>query len=64
MTPYLFRFAQPIPGAPLPLLRYDVARQLSQVLIDGAWTDAADYNGDVARYTRMTRAKPETTDDE
>ncbi len=64
MTPFLFRFAQLIPDEPLPLLRYDAVRQLSQVFIDGEWIDAADYGGDVAKYSRVTRTKPETTDDQ
>jgi hypothetical protein len=63
-VPFLFRFAQPIPEVPLHPLRYDAARQISQTLIGGRWTDTPDASLELIGATRLTEVKRETTDDE
>jgi hypothetical protein len=63
-VPFLFRFAEPIPEAPLLPVRYDGRRQLSQVLVDGRWVDSPDVSVEVMRATRFTRVARETSDDE
>lgn len=62
-VPFIFRFAEPLPNCDLYPLRYDAARQISQVLIDGIWQDAPGSHGDLAATTRITETRRETTDD-
>ena len=61
--PFLFRFAAPLPSCDVVPLRYDSARQVSQVLIDGVWLDAPGSHGDLGAGTRLTATRHETTDD-
>lgn len=62
--PFIFRYAAPIPHAPLHTLRYDHERQISQVLVEGQWVDAIDVRMPDARSTRITRVALESTDDQ
>ena len=64
MTPFLVRFAQRLPDVPQHPLRYDSARQVSQILVNGAWVDAADAAEQELCSTRVTKMAPETTDDQ
>lgn len=50
--------------APLLLFRYNTAKQQSQVLFDGDWTDITDTRIIEFAATRITEIKRETTDDE
>lgn len=63
-VPLSVRFAQITPPLDEALFRYDDSRQVSQVLVDGIWHDAADCPGESPwRTTRETKMKAETTDD-
>ena len=62
--PFVFGFRQKLPELPSHPLRYDAARQISQVLIDGRWVDGPDASGLLMASTRFTRIERETTDDE
>lgn len=64
IIPFLFHFAQQIPTAPQHPLRYDAARQISQVLVHDIWIDSPDAPGEPPGLTRQTRIQAETTDDE
>ena len=61
--PFVFRFAQPLVDAPRHPLRYDAARQISQVLIDGKWFDTPDASVEPIASTRITKVQSETQDD-
>ena len=61
--PFIMRFAIPIGRAESETLRYDEERQLSQILIDGAWFDASTARMPAAIDTRLTKVHQETTDD-
>jgi hypothetical protein len=61
--PLLFRFAEPLPSCDAVPLRYDPARQISQVLIDGIWLDAPASAVNLDAGTRITATNQETTDD-
>jgi hypothetical protein len=62
MVPFLLRFARPVPSNPRHAFRYDAARQLSQVLVDGVWVDSPDA-GDLLSGTVVTEVRTETTDE-
>jgi hypothetical protein len=62
--PFIMRFATPIGHGGQQTIRYDVHRQLSQVLVGGAWLDAAKVRGPTGIDSRFTRVAQETTDDE
>lgn len=62
MVPFLVRFGQAVPHTAIPQYRYDLTRQLSQVLINDRWVDSPDA-GDVVKGTRVTEVKTETTDE-
>ena len=64
VVPFVFRFAQRLPHVPHRCLRYDPARQISHVLVDGRWIDSPDVPGESMGSTRETRVRAETTDDE
>jgi hypothetical protein len=61
--PFIFRFAEPLQSCDAIPLRYDSARQISQVLIGGIWLDAVASTVSVDANTRITATKQETTDD-
>ena len=64
MLPFTCHFAQPLPNQPAgPPVRYIVERQVSQVLVDGAWIDALDFPAPLQAGTRITRTHQESTDD-
>jgi hypothetical protein len=63
-VPFLYRFAHRMPEVPLRPLRYDAARQISQMLIGGRWIDTPDASLQLIGATRLTEVKRETTDDE
>lgn len=63
-APFLFRFAERLPGVTYRPLRYDASRQVSQVFVDGRWIDTVDASVEAAVSTRETRVQRETTDDE
>ncbi len=58
--PFIFRFAEPLPSCDAIPLRYDTARQISQVLIGGVWLDAAASTLNVDARTRNTETNQET----
>ncbi|MGA2967481.1 MAG: hypothetical protein ABSD64_14830 [Terriglobales bacterium] len=62
--PFLLRFARPVAEEPSLPLRYDAARQITQVLQNGQWIDAPDSPNETAGATRKTAVGGETTDDE
>lgn len=62
--PFIARFATSIEGNDPQCLRYDANRQISQLLVEGVWLDAADIGPTACRSTRITRVQNETTDDE
>jgi hypothetical protein len=62
-TPFLFRFARPLPEISCPPLRYDSRRQISQAFVDGRWIDAPDADVEIMRGTIHTATVHETTDD-
>ena len=62
--PFIFGFGQKLPELPRHPLRYDAARQISQVLIHGRWVDGPDASGELMASTRLTKVERETTDDE
>jgi hypothetical protein len=64
LTPFLFRFAHQLPEVPSFVVRYDSARQLSQVLSDGLWIDSVDAQRERWPETTFTRVRSETSDDE
>ncbi len=60
--PFLLLFAERLPSVAPNVLRYDVARQQSEVLVDGRWVDA--INAPVPDSgTRVTKVGFETSDD-
>lgn len=63
-TPFICRFAEPIPDLPLHFLRYDVERQVAQAFVDGEWFDTPDAPGAPGVSTRFTKVVNETNDDE
>lgn len=62
--PFVYHFAQRLPEMPHHRLRYDTARQVSQVLVDGRWVDSPNASVALTSSTRFTRVPGETTDDE
>nr|WP_315229789.1 hypothetical protein [uncultured Albidiferax sp.] len=62
--PLLMRFAEPLGPTASHRLRYDPARQVAQVEVDGQWIDTPDAEGDVHASTLITRVARETTDDQ
>jgi hypothetical protein len=64
LTPFLLRFAEQIEHAAPQLLRYDEARQIAQVQINGTWVDTPDALEHTIHSTRLTKVQAETTDDE
>jgi hypothetical protein len=62
--PFLMRFSEPIRRMEIPPARYDTARSVVQVLVDGNWVDAPDAVGTVDPSTRITWIENETTDDQ
>ncbi len=63
-VPFVFRFAQQMVETPHQALRYDAARQVSQILVDGHWVDSRHESGGQMASTRITAVRRETTDDE
>lgn len=63
VKPFLTRFSEPLGNSRETALRYDEGRQISQVLVDGAWIDAAQARIPAVQETRMTKVHQETTDD-
>jgi hypothetical protein len=63
MIPLVVRFAQRIPPVSPEILRCDEERQIVQVLANGNWIDRLTAGGQ-GPYTKHTRTKNETTDDE
>ncbi|MFL6605749.1 MAG: hypothetical protein ACJ8R9_31105 [Steroidobacteraceae bacterium] len=64
LMPFSLRFSRRIPLQPPPPLRYDETRQLSQVLVDGAWVDCVEARSVAESMSRETRVRGETRDDE
>ncbi len=64
LEPLVMRFSEPIRRTKAPLARYDTARSVVQVLVDGNWIDAPDAFGTVVGSTRTTKINNETTDDQ
>ena len=64
IRPFIAAFSSPLPPDSGRTFRYDATRQQSQVLVDGAWNDAAAVPGGIGPSTRMTKVAQETTDDE
>jgi hypothetical protein len=62
-TPFLLRFAKPLPEMSYPALRYDAIRQISQAFVDGHWVDALDADVEIMRESTFTRVRPETHDE-
>jgi hypothetical protein len=63
ITPFIARYAQPLPTtSPCPA-RYDSQRQISQVMVSGVWMDAPDAPASAFRNTICTKVRQETTDD-
>jgi hypothetical protein len=62
--PFLMRFAKPIGEPSSSVLRYDTARQITQVLQNGQWVDTPDSSDEITGVTRKTAVQQETTDDE
>jgi len=62
-SPFITRFAEPIPETPEQLFRYDPARQVGQTFHDGQWHDSLDCDLPQGGATRLTEVKHETTDD-
>jgi hypothetical protein len=63
-VPFVFRFAQRMMDIPYHALRYDTARQISEVLVNGRWVDSPDAFAELTASTRVTKVQRETTDDE
>jgi hypothetical protein len=65
-SPFILLFAEPIPSRPEVAFRYDVLRQVGEILRSGEWVDAADAKGSIqgSDKTLITEVKKETTDDE
>lgn len=63
MRPFVFRFAELIPNRVAHMLRYDIRRQISQILVAGEWIDAPDAPGEAVPGTSITATRRETTDD-
>lgn len=61
-SPFIARFATALDAQMVEILRYDVDRQVSQVLIEGVWVDAVNAPACMGG-TRMTKVTHETTDD-
>lgn len=64
LIPFLLQFAEPIKHALPQRLRYDEARQIAQVQINGHWVDTPDALEHTMKSTRITKVQAETTDDE
>lgn len=64
IRPFIAAFSYLLPSDSRRALRYDEARQQSQVLANGVWIDAAAFIGEIGPNTRMTKVAQETTDDE
>jgi hypothetical protein len=62
--PFLMRFSEPIRRTEVPPARYNTARSMVQVLVDGNWVDAPDTFETVICPTRITKIHNETTDDQ
>jgi len=63
-VPFLCQYAEPLQGAPTQTLRYDQIRQVSQVLVGEDWIDTPDARVEPAQTSRITRVRPETSDEE
>lgn len=61
--PFLTHFAEDLPQETGSQLRYDCARQISQVFVNGEWLDTPDARGEFMGGTRKTAVIQETTDD-
>lgn len=64
VRPFIAGFATPIGHAPLQTMRYDEHRQLSQVLINNVWIDAANTQVPEMGSTKTTKVFQETSDDD
>lgn len=62
--PLLMRFAKPLGPAVSHRLRYDPARQIAQVEINGQWVDTPDAEGEFPSSTFITKVARESTDDQ
>lgn len=62
LTPFLLRFSEPLPAQAPVRMKYDSARQVSLVAVNGQWVDAIASNA-FAGGTLITRVQAETTDD-
>lgn len=62
--PFAVRLGQRMPRESGPEIRYDAARELTQVCVDGEWVDAIDARIEVGHVTRKTGVDQETTDDD
>jgi hypothetical protein len=63
-TPFLCVFAVPLHDMPTETLRYDQQRQVSQVLIGQDWVDTPDAQIEPVQNSRITRVRPETSDEQ
>jgi hypothetical protein len=63
-VPFIFGYAEPLENIPTQILRYDKERQLSQVLVGDDWVNTIDARVDPSATTRLTRVRPETSDEE
>jgi hypothetical protein len=63
LRPFIASLATPIEHAEREILRYDQARQVSEVLVGEMWVDASANGTTPAGGTRMTKVAQETTDD-
>lgn len=61
-TPLIARSKTPLDSPPVDVLRYDEARQRSQVFVSGVWVDSTQAPVALAA-TRMTKVAHETSDD-
>jgi hypothetical protein len=62
MLPFLLRFKNTISES-ARTLRYDMSRQISEVLVDGKWIDGCDRSAPSLEMSRFTRVERETSDD-
>lgn len=63
--PFLLQFGEQIASSNIPEMRYDLVRQVIQVMINGRWIDAVDAcSVTLAPSTRRTDVRHETTDED
>jgi hypothetical protein len=63
LLPFISRFATLLPKRSVDRVRYDTARQVSQIYTDGAWRDVLGVQR-TEIGTRMTKQSNESTDDD